>query len=317
MDFSRTQITVATSGLALWDWYQRTKQRTLTAGIPVSELDWLMQTLLKLDRLMLRLGSLKDVASVSLPLSLAELDELWDRRLQEHVPVQYLAGQVSWRRLMLQVSPAVLIPRPETEGLIDWVLELRATAPWASSLGQGEHWADLGTGSGAIALGLALELPQAQIHAVDVSEAALAIAQGNALLLAQNPIQSIQSIRPVHFYQGSWFEPLHHLKGQLHGVVSNPPYIPSFLIPTLQAEVANHEPHLALDGGTDGLECIRHLVEMAPTYLHAGGIWATEMMAGQGEAVAELLRQQGCYGGIQIHCDLAGFDRFAVAYFCP
>ncbi|PSB54216.1 protein-(glutamine-N5) methyltransferase, release factor-specific, partial [Chroococcidiopsis cubana CCALA 043] len=92
------------------------------------------------------------------------------------------------------------------------------------------------------------------------------------------------------------------------------PYIPSKLVPQLQPEVANHEPHSALDGGADGLDCIRHLIATAPIYLRSGGLWLIEMMGGQAETVSELLQQQGSYMNIQIFADLAGIERFALAY---
>ena len=176
----------------------------------------------------------------------------------------------------------------------------------ANPLLQQGQWADLGTGSGAIALGLADVFRTATIHAVDRSPDALAIAQQNALNsgLADS----------IRFYQGSWWEPLESLKGQFSGMVSNPPYIPTSTVSTLQPEVVNHEPHLALDGGADGLDCIRHLIEISPTYLRPGGVWLVEMMAGQAEAVRELLQNQGSYCNIEIHADLAGIERFAVAY---
>ena len=96
-------------------------------------------------------------------------------------------------------------------------------------------------------------------------------------------------------------------------MVSNPPYIPTALIAQLQPEVAQHEPHLALDGGTDGLDCIRHLIATAPDYLRPGGIWLIEMMAGQAETVKHLLQERGSYERIQIFPDLAGIERFALA----
>ncbi|MBE9229192.1 peptide chain release factor N(5)-glutamine methyltransferase, partial [Phormidium sp. LEGE 05292] len=168
------------------------------------------------------------------------------------------------------------------------------------------HWADLGTGSGAIAVGLADAFPHAIIHAVDQSVEALNIAQENA--------QRLGFSSRIRFYQGSWFTPLQELKGKLTGMVSNPPYIPSNIVPTLQPEVANHEPHLALDGGNDGLDCIRLLVTEAAEYLLPGGIWLIETMAGQTEAVVELLKNQGSYCNIQVFADLSGIDRFVLAY---
>jgi release factor glutamine methyltransferase len=165
---------------------------------------------------------------------------------------------------------------------------------------------DLGTGSGAIAIGLASELTNATVYAVDCSWEALAVARQNA--------ENLGFGSRVNFYQGLWWEPLEFLKGKVSGMVSNPPYIPSSTVLTLQPEVLKHEPHLALDGGFDGLDCIRHLVETAPDYLESGGVWLVEMMAGQAEQVAQMLQSQGSYGEVQIFSDLAGIDRFALAY---
>jgi release factor glutamine methyltransferase len=202
----------------------------------------------------------------------------------------------------LQVSPAVLIPRPETEILIDLVVAaseqiVRSSYP--------QQWADLGTGSGAIAIGLARALPNAIIHAVDTSPAALAVARQN--------VQAQRLSARIHLYQGSWLTPLVALKGQLTGIVSNPPYIPTEIIADLQPEVVGHEPHLALDGGTDGLGCLREIIATAPDYLTPSGILLLEMMQGQSEAVKQLLETNGAYTHIQIHPDLSGIQRFASA----
>jgi release factor glutamine methyltransferase len=291
------------SGLELWQWRQQAQQQAIAATVSPDEVDWLLQELAGLDRLSLRLESFKGRAAIDLCLPFAELVQLWQQRLEARVPVQYLVGFAPWRNFRLQVSPAVLIPRPETEMLVD--LAARAVQNSDVKLAQGD-WADLGTGSGAIALGLADVFPNATIHAVDWSEAALAIAQINA--------QQLRLANRIHFYQGSWFQPLDGLRGKLNGIVSNPPYIPVGMLPDLQPEVVRHEPRLALDGGIDGLESIRHLVATAPDYLRSGGIWLIEMMAGQAEAVTDLLQQQGSYREIQIHADLAGIDRFALAY---
>lgn len=298
----------AVSGMALWEWWQAARQAAIAHAIPPAEVDWLLQEWSGLDRLALRLESFKAKPQVFLKASLPDLQQLWQKRVQERVPVQYLVGYAPWREFSLQVSPAVLIPRPETECLID--LAIAATPPTPDTrhptpASQG-HWADLGTGSGAIALGLATAFPQATIHAVDYSPAALAIAQSNA---AAYGLQE-----RIHFYQGSWFQPLKGLVGKLSGVVSNPPYIPSKMVLELQPEVTDHEPHLALDGGADGLDCLRHLIHTAPDYLQSGGILLLEMMAGQAPMATKLLHQQGSYTQIEIHADLAGIDRFALAF---
>jgi len=293
-----------TSGLALWQWRQNARLAAKDAGIPAAEVDWLLLQVAGLDSLTLRLESFKGRSQIELQQPLDVLSQLWQRRLYERLPVQYLAEATPWRHFSLKVSPAVLIPRPETEYLID-LAQAAANNSQTPQLTAG-HWADLGTGSGAIALGLADTFPTATIHAVDYSSAALAIAQQNA--------QQLGFSQKIHFYQGSWWEPLDALKGQFSGMVSNPPYIPSSEIPQLQPEVKNHEPILALDGGIDGLDCIRQLIQTSANYLCPGGVWLIEMMAGQAETVAELLDQQGSYYKIQIFSDLAGIDRFALAY---
>lgn len=296
-----TQKALSTvSGLELWQWRQEARQSAITVDVPVEELDWLLQVA-GLDSLALRLESYKG-RQVDLLYSLPVLSELWQRRLNERLPVQYLAGVAPWRHFSLTVSKAVLIPRPETECLIDLAKEAVKNCPITYQ--ETGNWADLGTGSGAIAFGLAEAFTSATIHAVDCSASALAIAQLNA--------QQLGLQQRIQFYQGSWWQPL--AQNQFRGMVSNPPYIPSSWIPQLQPEVANHEPLAALDGGNDGLDCIRQLIDTSPDYLQPGAIWLIEMMAGQAETVVQLLRQNGNYCQIQVFSDLAGIDRFALAY---
>lgn len=292
------------SGLELWQWRQDARQSAAKAGVPTAEVDWLLQEVAGLDPLALRLESFKERPRIELRYPLPTLAQLWHRRLYDRCPVQYLAGVTPWRNFSLTVSPAVLIPRPETEYLIDLAVNAVKNSP-TPELASG-HWVDLGTGSGAIALGLADTFQSATIHAVDRSATALATAQLNA--------QQLSLQERINFYQGSWWEPLDALKGQVSGMVSNPPYIPSTMVQELQPEVRHHEPHLALDGGTDGLDSIRQLIETSPDYLRSGGVWLIEMMAGQADIVTQLLHQQGSYCHIQIVSDLAGIDRFALAY---
>ncbi|MEQ8995101.1 MAG: peptide chain release factor N(5)-glutamine methyltransferase [Coleofasciculus sp. B1-GNL1-01] len=296
--------TVAVSGQNLWLWREDARRSAVEADIPVAEVDWLLQEVAGLDPLSLRLESFKARSHIELRYPLPVLTQLWQRRLCDRLPVQYLVGITPWRRFSLKVSPVVLIPRPETEYLID--LAVRAAGQSATPQLDAGQWADLGTGSGAIALGLAEAFPHAAIHAVDYSHDALAIAQLNA--------QQLGFESRIQFYQGSWLSPLASLKGQLSGLVSNPPYIPRDELQQLQPEVRDHEPLMALDGGIDGLDCIRHLIRTAPDYLRPGGVWIIEMMAGQADTVAQLLHQQGRYYQIQIIPDLAGIDRFALAY---
>ena len=140
---------------------------------------------------------------------------------------------------------------------------------------------------------------------MDCSEAALEIAK----------INSINNRQEIHFHHGSWFEPLAklNLQNQIAGIVSNPPYIPSTEVLNLQPEVTNHEPHLALDGGDDGLDAIRELVNTSPQYLVSGGFWIVELMVGQASILRSLLQVNGNYTNIQIHQDYAGIERFVSA----
>ena len=259
-------------------WRNQARSSALAHNLDPAEVDWLLSEGARLDRLKFRLGQPGD--RLSLSRSLEDLTHLWQKRLGDRTPLQYLLGSVPWRNFNLLVSPAVLIPRPETEAIIDIVLERKG----ADSAG---IWVDLGTGSGAIALGLAQALPKAKIYAVDCSAEALTLAQTNAERHGLGD--------RIQFRQGSWFEPLAAQRGQLEGMVSNPPYIPSSQIPHLQPEVSRHEPHLALDGGDDGLTALRHLIQTAPDYLQPRGLWLVEIMSGQSPAVCELLQDNGNY----------------------
>ncbi len=290
------------SGLELSEWRDSAISAANSANLSQAEVDWLLQEIAGLDPLALRLASFKDRSQIQLKLSLQELSAMWHKRLNESLPVQYITKITPWRHFNIEVSPSVLIPRPETELLIDLVKEKIADNP---KMQQG-HWADLGTGSGIIALGLADTFSKARIHAVDLSLEALSIARRNA--------NNYGLSQHIEFYLGSWWEPLDFLKGEFSGMVSNPPYIPTSTLPRLQPEVFKHEPHIALDGGDDGLDYIRHLVETSSDYLKPGGIWVVEMMAGQADKVSQMLHNNSSYSKIQIYPDLAGIKRFAFAY---
>lgn len=296
------------SGEDLWQWRQSACQEiaAYTCDSPeadqyLRELDWLLTAATAVDRLALKLETYRTRRKVAAKRSLSELSALWQRRLQEKVPVQYLLGKAFWRDLTLTVAPGVLIPRPETELLIDLALAAVPHLPKTEPM----QWADLGTGSGAIALALAKCFPRARIHAVDISAIALDVAQSNA--------EQLDLADRVQFYQGTWLEPLAHLKETLTGIISNPPYIPSGLVPILQPEVSQHEPFIALEGGADGLDAFRTIVPQAAQCLQPGGVLLLEMMQGQAEAVIALLNQSGQYCNLQLHPDLAGIERFAQA----
>lgn len=327
------------SGAELAQWRSQARRSTQSSQILLGEVDWLLREISNLTALELRLESFVDRPEIALRMSLTELEQCWRKRLEDRSPIQYLAGSTPWRDLNLQVAPGVLIPRPETEVLIDLAIAAIHIYP---ELATG-NWVDLGTGSGAIAIALAQAFPEVIIHGVDQSLEALAIAQANAEKYGYSgfqpsevqPILGAQGFAPstrvtssttptspipklpisrINFYQGSWWSPLEFLRGKVQGMISNPPYIPTNLIAQLQPEVANHEPHLALDGGEDGLDDLRHLINTAPYYLESGGIWLVETMAEQPPAVVRLLREQGSYEDIRTFPDLAGIERFVQAF---
>lgn len=296
-------------GEALYQWRCWATQLAQANNIDPEEIDWLLQGVTTLTRLSLQLATYRQQPSVSCQFSLNQLTEKWQQRVIHRVPVQYLVGETPWRNFSITVSPDVLIPRPETELIIDLAKSLAPTSLTKGSSGEQaytSHWADLGTGSGAIALGLADTFTEANIYAVDISKQALNIAQRNAI---HNNLD-----HRITFHQGSWLAPLSSLKGKLTGIISNPPYIPSQTVLTLQPEVMKHEPHLALDGGPNGLSCIQTLVTEGANYLQPGGLWLTELMDGQAKAVTDLLQAQSSYTDISIHNDLSGIERFVSAY---
>lgn len=287
----------------LFNWYQQAKQDTINHNIPLFELEYLVTELTELTSLDLRLNNHKNKNKISSKFSLEELQNLWHLRVKKRCPIQYLIGECHWRNFTLKVTPDVLIPRPETELIIDIALQLTTEYPHLR-LG---NWLDLGTGSGAIAISLADIFPEATICAVDKSEKALKIAQENALNLGFKS--------RIEFYHGSWFNPINELKNSFSGIISNPPYIPSKMVLELQPEVVKHEPKIALDGGEDGLNDIRYLINHSPNFLVNKGFLLLEIMAGQGDIVRDFLTKNGNYTNINIYHDLADLDRFAVAQY--
>lgn len=212
--------------------------------------------------------------------------ETLSHRYRAGEPLAYILGEQGFWSMTLKVTPDVLIPRPDTECLVEAVLEL----------GKGRIWrvADLGTGSGAIALSLAQEHPQWTVIATDASPAALAVARANA---------AIYQFPHIEFRQGSWFEPL---DGRFHCIVSNPPYIADE-DPHMNA--LSHEPRSALVAPDQGLADIDWLTGHAAQYLHPEGWLLIEHGWQQGEAVRELFRRAG-FRDITTGYDYGGNPRF-------
>lgn len=218
--------------------------------------------------------------------SLQRFETLLARRVQGE-PVAYLTGRRAFWSFDLMVSADTLIPRPETELLVELAL---ARLP----VGAESRVADLGTGSGAIALALARERPQAQVVAVDVSAGALDVARANARELG---------LRNVEFRQGDWLQPLADEHFDL--IVSNPPYIAD-ADPHLDA--LRYEPAPALSSGADGLDAIRIIVQSAPAHLHNGGWLLLEHGWDQGDVVRTLLQAAG-FDNVETRRDLEHRDR--------
>lgn len=215
------------------------------------------------------------------------------RRKAAGEPAQYIVGEQDFYGLTFKVTPAVLIPRPETELLVEAIVQA-ADRLWPGGAPQA---ADIGTGSGAIAAALAHLRPSWRISASDISPEALAVAQENVRRLGLD----------VAFKQGNLLEPF---AGEpLDIVVSNPPYIPADTIAHLQPEVRDHEPRGALDGGPDGLAPYRTMMAQLPLLPRPPRLIGFELGMGQAGEVAELLRQAGCWSEIVTIPDLAGIDR--------
>lgn len=212
------------------------------------------------------------------------------RRAKGH-PIAYLLGEREFWKMTLKVDSRVLIPRPDTELLVELVLKL---LPLESA-----RVADLGTGSGAIALALALERPQWQVTATDISAEALAVAKENARALG---------LSKVDFRGGSWCEPLGRERFDL--IVSNPPYIEEN-DPHLQQGDVRFEPALALVAQEEGLADLREIAQRAPGHLQSGGWLLLEHGYRQGAAVRRILNSEG-YRHVQSYGDLAGHERVSV-----
>lgn len=240
------------------------------------------------------------------PLSEAErtvLRESIARRL-EGEPAQYIIGTVGFRYLELKVHPPVLIPRPETELLVELVVQHVAELPK-----QEQSILDIGTGTGAIALSLLHELSGCRVLAIDIDAAALALAQENARALELDDSARLQILQD-DLASSLIGEPKQ--QGSFDVVVSNPPYIPTHEYQQLPAEIARFESALALDGGADGLAVFERIVPQAEILLKAGGLLAVELHENTLEKAAALVSELA-FSAVQVHADLTGRNRFLTA----
>lgn len=264
---------------------------------PLFAAEFILRSLLKWDRTRF----FTDIHSPVPPSVRAEAEK-W---LQAHcngVPLQYLCGEREFFGRLFQVDPSVLIPRPETEGLVESVL-MAADSTWGD---QPLQVADLGCGSGAIAVTLAAERPHWQVIAVDVSAEALAVARRNAHIhgVAER----------MKFWRGDWLQPLLRQGSRVDILVSNPPYIPTDDIDGLEKGVKNYEPRLALDGGADGLNPYRTIAEEMVHVLAQPAVVAFEVGVGQAKDVAAIIKRSWHVDvDTGILSDLAGKDRIVLA----
>jgi len=226
------------------------------------------------------------------PDAVAAFEALLRRRLA-HEPVPYITGRKEFYGLEFEVTPAAIIPRPETETLIELVLGFAGERGLAAP-----RIADIGVGCGAIAVTLAVSLPQAEVIAVDVSADALALARRNAERHAVSA--------RIDFREGDLLAPL---AAQVDVIAANLPYVRSADFEAGPPEIREHEPRLGLDGGSDGLDLIRRLLRDAPRYLEAGGALFAEIGEEQGEAARALA--QSCFplARIEVKQDLSALDR--------
>ena len=245
----------------------------------------------------LNLMSINPEGNLHLKKKLEFLESVWDDHLLKSCPIQYLCGITFWRDLKLKVTNKVLIPRPETELIVDIVFNI---FPRKS---EKLFFAELGTGSGAISIALALAYPSSDGVATDIDQDALEIA-------TKNFINSSKQSN-LKFYCGNWWSPLESFKGKLDLAISNPPYIPKDTYEKLPKEVKNFEPKVALLGGEDGLKHIRKIIQKAPLFLKEKGWIILENHVDQGEKVKQLLIKNK-FTSIEIVKDLSGIGRFTI-----
>ena len=265
------------------------------AGIDTARLD--AEVLLAYVLNTRRLALYVHVAKELKPEQVARYENLIQRRL-ERVPVAYLVGHKEFMGLNFAVTPDVLIPRPDTEVLAQGVIE-----HLQDFSGRAINIADIGTGSGAICISILKFLDNAVADAVDVSAKALDIARFNAEKFNVND--------RIVFHEGSLFEPLAGKKFDV--VISNPPYVLSGDLDNLQPEIYR-EPRIALDGGADGLNFYREIIDAAPKFLNDNGFLALEVGANQSDAVIKLINDGGAFSYTQIWKDLANIERVVAAW---
>ena len=282
---------VSAKELELW------KGKQLHKGGDFKKLSLLIDLLGGLSEKEFNFLKIKSEKKVKLKINLELLESYWDKHLKTSVPIQYLSGISYWRDLKLRVCNKVLIPRPETELLVDIVLGK------FKNNNEKLTFVDLGTGTGAISISLALANPNWFGIATDIDKYAIEIASRNFI---DNTKQS-----NLKFYRGNWWEPLKDFKGKINLAVANPPYIPEDIYKKLSIDVKNFEPKNALLGGEDGLDHIKEIVRYAPYYLEEKGWLFIENHFDQSARVKQLFLENG-FADVQVLKDFSGIGRFTI-----
>ena len=220
------------------------------------------------------------------------------------VPLQHLTGRAHFRYLELEVGPGVFVPRPETEVMTGWAIEQLRPMVYAVARGESRHLpvvVELGTGSGAVAKSIAVELTGTRVHAVEISEEAAAYA-------ARNLVDTT-----VELYVQDMVGALPELNGSVDLVIANPPYIPLDAFESVVPEARDHDPPLALFSGDDGLDAMKIVAAEAARLLRPAGLLCIEHADVQGESAQRVLVQHGAFAGVRDHLDLVGRPRFVTA----
>jgi len=234
---------------------------------------------------------------INMKVSLDALNNSWNEFIQNKKPIQYLSGSCYWRDLTLEVNKNVLIPRVETEQITDIALNLISDSKKELLI------ADLGTGSGAIAISLALKNFLWTVLATDIEQ--------NAIKLAGNNFKKYSNTNNLKLFCGRWWQPLKKYARKIDIAISNPPYIPLKVYKNLPISVKNHEPQIALNGGDDGLLHIKEIIKEAPKYLKKDGWLLLENHFDQAQKVKTLMLHYG-FESIEIVKDLYGIGRFTI-----
>ena len=273
------------------------KKKQISKGGDNHSLNLLIDSLGGLSNIELNLLKIKSEKVLNLNLDLDFIETLWDKHLNTSIPIQYLSGISFWRDLKLEVSNKILIPRPETELFIDIVSGIFKNKKEKIT------FVDLGTGSGAISIALALANPNWSGIATDIDKSAIEIASRN---FKTNSNQS-----NLKFYNGNWWDPLENFKGEIDFAVANPPYIPQATYEVLPIEVKNFEPKLALLGGKEGLDHINEIIKHAPLYLKDKGWLLIENHFDQGNRVKQLFLENR-FTSVKVLKDFSGIGRFTI-----